>query len=123
MVTIQDIQHICLEMPAVTQDIKWEDRLCFCVADKLFLITSPDQFPVSASFKTTGADFEALTQLEGFTQAPYLARNQWVAVDDIRRFNPAQWLEYIGKSYKLVAMKLTKKTKTALGISPESLVL
>ena len=73
----------------------------------MFLITSPDQFPVTASFKTN--DFQSLTKLEGFIPAPYLARHQWVAVDDIRRLTITQWSEYLVKSYELVTAKFSLK--------------
>jgi predicted DNA-binding protein (MmcQ/YjbR family) len=117
MVTIGDIQNICQGMPSVTQDIKWEDHLCFNVGGKMFLITSPDQFPVTAWFKTSSSDFQSLTQLEGFVPAPYLARHQWVAVDDIRRFTISQWSEYLVKSYELVTSKFSLKLQRKLGIS------
>ena len=116
MVTITDIQNICQGLPSVTQDIKWEDHLCFNVGRKMFLITSPDQFPVTASFKTTSYDFLRLTKLEGFIPAPYLARHQWVAVDDIRRLTITQWSEYLVNSYELVTAKFSIKLQRKLGI-------
>jgi len=40
--TIEDIQNICKKFPYVTEDIKWETHLCYCVGEKIFIITSPD---------------------------------------------------------------------------------
>ena len=50
--TIDVIQAICAKLPAVTQDIKWENHVCFNVGGKMFMITSPDEVPVSASIKS-----------------------------------------------------------------------
>ena len=83
----------------------------------MFLVTSPDQFPPSASFKVPEDEFEALSSREGFRPAPYMARNKWVYLDDIRRLSPCQWQEHISTSYRLVAAKLPKKVSRQLGLS------
>jgi predicted DNA-binding protein (MmcQ/YjbR family) len=108
---ISDIQDICLPLPGTTQDIKWEDHLCFNVGEKIYLITSPDQVPHTASFKASDKDFVELTEREGFTPARYLARYKWVQVDDINRLSGAEWEEYILKSYQLVFSKLPEKVR------------
>lgn len=98
-------------MPGVTEDIKWENHLCFNVGGKMFLITSPDESPVTASFKTTEEKFEELSEREGFMPAPYLARNKWVKVDDIGRLMVKEGKELLELSYKLVKEKLPKNKK------------
>ena len=67
--TIADIRDICLSFPGITEDIKWEDHLCFNIGGKMFLVTSPDNIPVSASFKTSDEDFTALSNRAGFIPA------------------------------------------------------
>lgn len=81
--TIEDIQRICMSMKAVTQDIKWENHLCFNIGDKMFIITSPDEVPPMASLKVSDEVFDALTLRDGIIPAPYLARYKWVHVDDL----------------------------------------
>src|SRR5215471_6199362 len=103
---IEDIQAICKKLPAVTEDIKWEDHLCFNVGGKMFLITSPDSVPVSASFKVSEEEFEDIISREGFSKAPHLGRYYWVFVDDISRMGKKQWSETLSISYSLVAGKL-----------------
>lgn len=110
--TLEVIQKICNSFPDVTEDIKWEDHLCFNTGGKMFLITSPDQLPVTASFKTSEEKFNELTELEGFKPAPYLARHKWVWVDDISRLNSREWKELLRLSYELVKTKPPKKRKT-----------
>ncbi len=115
--TIEEIQQICEELKGVTQDIKWEDHLCFNVGGKMFLITAPDNVPISASLKVSDEAFEELSDIEGFMPAPYLARYKWIWMDDIGRLSKKQWQEYVTTAYTLVASKLPAKTKKQLGIS------
>ncbi len=112
--TIADLREICLAFPGVTEDIKWGEHLCFNVGSKMFIITSPDSVPVSASFKTTPEDFDALSDKEGFIPAPYLARNKWIYVDDINRLNAKNWERYLQHAYELIASKLSLKIRKQL---------
>jgi predicted DNA-binding protein (MmcQ/YjbR family) len=114
--TVEDLQSICKKFKGVTEDIKWEDHLCFNVGDKMFLVTSPDTVPVSASFKVSDEEFDELSIKKGFMPAPYLARYKWVHLDDIKRLSHKQWEKYLKQSYELIASKLPAKTKKALGI-------
>lgn len=47
--TIEELQDICRELPSVTEDIKWENDLCFCVGSKMFLVVGLNQAPATAS--------------------------------------------------------------------------
>ena len=98
--TIEGLQNICSKLPGFSTDIKWENDLCFLVADKMFLVTSLDKTPVSASFKVTEEEFDEISSRDGFKPAPYLARNKWVYVDDINFLSVKEWEFYINKSYK-----------------------
>jgi predicted DNA-binding protein (MmcQ/YjbR family) len=114
--TIEEIQDICKQFKGVTEDIKWEDHLCFNVGGKMFLITSPDQVPISASIKVSDEEFEKLSQRNGFKPAPYLARYKWIFIDDINLLPPKQWNIYLKEAHRLIADKLPVKTKKSLGI-------
>ena len=109
--TIEDLRAIALTLPGTTEDIKWEDHLCFNVGGKMYLVTSPDNVPVSASFKTTDELFGELTAREGIIPAPYLARNKWVGIDDIGRMARDEWEELLHISYELVFSKLPAKLR------------
>lgn len=108
---LEDIRAFCLSMPGVTESIKWGDHLCFCVADKLFIITSPDRYPVNASFKTSDDCFQNLIDRDGIIPAPYMARNKWVMVDDIALLTEKEWKEFLQLAYSLVFAKLPKKVQ------------
>jgi len=109
--TIEEIRNLALKLPGVTEDIKWEDHLCFCVGEKMFLVTTPDHFPVSASFKTSDEGFEEWIQREGIIPAPYMARNKWVHIDNIDRLTNKEWMEIMDMAYQLIFSKLPAKAK------------
>lgn len=114
--TVEDISKICRKLPEVTEDIKWENHLCFNIGGKMFVVTAPDASPVTASFKVDDEDFAELTEREGFIPAPYLARYKWVFVDSISRLTKKEWEVYLKKAYTLIAQKLPAKTKKTLGL-------
>jgi predicted DNA-binding protein (MmcQ/YjbR family) len=107
--TLEELRKYCLSMKGVTESIKWEHHLCFSVGDKMFLITSPDEVPVNASFKTNDELFDELSLRKGMMPAPYLARNKWIRVDDIGRIGSNEWKKLMTIAYTLVFVKLTKK--------------
>ena len=114
--TIEELQKICKKFKGMTEDIKWENHLCFNVGEKMFLVTSPDAVPNSASFKVSDEEFEELSQKEGFIPAPYLSRYKWVHLDDINRLSKKQWEHYAQQSYQLIAVKLPAKIKKQIGL-------
>jgi predicted DNA-binding protein (MmcQ/YjbR family) len=114
--TLENICAICKNFKGVTEDIKWENHLCFNVGGKMFLVTSPDTVPISASFKVNDDEFEILSSREGFMPAPYLARYKWVRIDDINLLSKKQWEFYIQESYMLIASRLPEKIKKQLGL-------
>lgn len=114
--SIENIQGICKKFPHVTEEIKWETHLCYCVGSKIFIITSPDNSPVTASFKVSDEDFVELSEREGMKPAPYLAKYKWIYTDNINRMSKKEWEKYLKKAYDIVAAKLPAKIKKQLGI-------
>ena len=112
--SIEELRALCLSFPGTTEDIKWEKDLCFSVGGKMFLVTSTEALPISASFKSTPEGFEELTKMPGYKPAPYLARYKWVYVEDIRLISRTDWEEYVQLSYSLVLSKLPAKLRKAL---------
>ena len=60
--SIDELMTICKVRNGVTTDIKWEDHLCFNVGEKIFLLTTPDLSPPTATFKVSNEDFNALAE-------------------------------------------------------------
>lgn len=114
--TIEELQSICEGLNGTTTDIKWDDHLCFNVGGKMYLVTTPDHVPQSASFKVDDEEFDAVSSREGCMPAPYMARYKWVHVDDISRFSLKEWKHFLTRSHHLVAAKLPAKTRKELGL-------
>ena len=112
---IEDLQAFCLKLPAVTEDIKWDNDLCFSVGGKLFCIAALDP-PFKCSFKVKDDDFEEMSNREGFIPAPYMARAKWVLVTEANKLTKKEWEAYLQQSYELVKAKLTKRVRQELGI-------
>ena len=116
---IEEIQSICMKLEGVTEDIKWENHLCFNIGGKMFLVTAPDNFPVSASIKVSDEDFIELPSKKGIIPAPYMARHKWVFLEDISLWTKKQWTHYIQQAYQLVAAKLPARKRKELGLAAE----
>lgn len=106
---IEELRKLCTSLPDVTEDIKWENHLCFNIGGKMFCILGLDQVPVTASFKTSDEDFILLSTREGFRPAPYLARYKWIHTSDINNLSTKDWKKLISESYRLIKSKLPKK--------------
>ena len=105
---IEFVRKVCLGLPAVKEDIKWGNDLCFVVADKMFCVCSLS-VPFTVSFKVRDEEFDELASSNGIIPAPYVARYKWVLVEDVKRLNKNEWEHYIRQSYELVKNKLPKK--------------
>ena len=114
--TIEDIQTICRQMPAVTEDIKWGHDLVFSIGGKMFCVVGLDESPTTASFKVNDDEFEEICNWPGFKPAPYVAKYKWVKIEDINKMKKADWKKYLRQSYELVKNKLPAKTKKQLGV-------
>jgi predicted DNA-binding protein (MmcQ/YjbR family) len=102
-----------MNMPGVHEGIKWEDHLCFMVAEKMFVITGMNDNS-NVSIKVTDEDFAELTEREGIIPAPYMARNKWVSVEKRNALRPKEWEHYMRQSYELIKSKLPKKIRENL---------
>jgi predicted DNA-binding protein (MmcQ/YjbR family) len=112
---IEVLRTICLTFPSVTEDVKWGNDLCFCVGGKMFCVTNLEP-PHTFSFKVTDAEFEELSQSEGFMPAPYMARAKWVLVTDSSKLSRKDLKNYLQQSYDLITAKFSRKQRKELGI-------
>lgn len=113
---IEELQAICKALPKVTEDIKWQNDLCFCIGGKMFCVIGLNQSPTSASFKVTDEEFEEMSTRPGLKPAPYVAKYKWVFVEDITTLSAKEWQHYTQQSYALVSQKLAPKIKRELGL-------
>ncbi|MEO5646804.1 MAG: MmcQ/YjbR family DNA-binding protein [Chitinophagaceae bacterium] len=112
---IEDLREICNKNPAVTEDIKWGNDLCFLIAGKMFCVSGLE-LPLTVSFKVTPEEFDELTNRPGIIPAPYLSRYHWILVSKMDAFSKKEWEYFTKQSYALVRNKLSKKLKTQYGL-------
>ena len=115
--SIEFLRKLCTRLPTTTEDIKWDNDLCFCVATKMYCITALEG-SFKASFKCDDEDFAMLPERDQISPAAYMARNKWVTVFKPSALSKAEWTEYVTKSYKLIAGKLPKKLQAEIGFNP-----
>ncbi len=106
---IELLQKLCKSLPAVTEDIKWGNDLCFSVGGKMFCVAGL-QTPTSVSFKVRDDEFDEMSSRPGLSPAPYVARYKWVLVEDLNKLSVKEWDHFVRQSYQLVKDKLPKKT-------------
>ena len=109
----ETIRDICKGLPSVTEEIKWDNDLCFMVGEKMFCVVLLDS-PIKVSFKVPDEEFAELSNSIGIIPAPYSARYKWVLVEDTTVLNRLKWEHYVYQSYNLVRNKLSKKKQASL---------
>jgi predicted DNA-binding protein (MmcQ/YjbR family) len=114
MPDVEWIRKLCLSFPDVTEDMPWDDNLCFKVRGKIFvgMVLSDGRFP-RITLKCASETFHELLEIEGISPAPYVGRYKWVGLANSNVL-PANELEtLIRQSYELVAAKAPKKRARA----------
>lgn len=110
---IEQIRAFCLSLPSATEDVKWENDLCFCIAEKMFCVTGLNG-PFGVSLKVRDDEFEELSTTRNIRPAAYVARYKWIHIDSEDRFTRDEWGHYIRQSYELVKAKLPKGVRAKL---------
>jgi predicted DNA-binding protein (MmcQ/YjbR family) len=113
---IEQLRQYCLSLPAVTEDVKWENDLVFSVGEKMFCSADLIQ-PLQFSFKVNEDHFEEISNRKEFKPAPYLARAKWVLVTEPSALHTNEWKALFRNSYELVKNKLSGKLKAKLNIN------
>ena len=112
------VRAYCLTLPRTTEKVRWEHNLLFCVADKMFCVANlePGNGPSLFSFKCTPEKFRELVEIEGVIPAPYMARNHWVTITDLKNLRQEELKGHIEESYDLVLSKLPRRTQDSLSV-------
>ncbi len=109
------VRQFCLALPHATENVQWDDDLCFKVAGKLFAIAALEPGDYWLSFKCTPETYAELIEQEGIVPAPYMARASWVSLTSKDALPREEIKRLIRTSYDLVYAKLPKKMRAALG--------
>jgi predicted DNA-binding protein (MmcQ/YjbR family) len=108
------LDKLCRSLPGVTMSVQCGDHQVYKVGGKMFAVFS-DRGTVS--FKANDVAFEMLVETGQARPSPYMARAQWLYVDDMKQFPVAELRQYIAASHALVGKKLTKKAQRELGLA------
>jgi len=111
---IEALRRYCLSFPHTTENVQWGCDLCFKVDGKLFAVTPLEPAPVRLSFKCTPEMFAELCERPGVRPAPYMARAQWVALEELSTLPDSELRELLAESYRLVWERLPKKRQQEL---------
>lgn len=116
--TLDTLRRICRSLPAVTEDVKWGNDLCFCVQKKMFVVANLDP-PHQVSFKCTPDSFSELVERPGIIPAPYMARNMWVQEQSLgETLDRAEFEALVKTSYQLVVATLPKSKRPNAAAEP-----
>jgi len=88
--------------------------LVFKVAGKVFAVLALEPGATWLSFKCTPEEFAELTEQVGVIQAPYFAKNHWVALETEDALPVGELESRLKRSYELIVDKLPKKTRASL---------
>ncbi|HEY5746605.1 MAG TPA: MmcQ/YjbR family DNA-binding protein [Chryseolinea sp.] len=112
---VETLRNFCNALPAVREDIKWGNDLCFTIGEKMFCVVGLDS-PHRFSFKVTDEEFDEVSTRDGFIPAPYMARNKWVSIEYPDRVKQKDWEYFVRQSYELIKANLTRKARVELGV-------
>ena len=109
------VGRVCLALPAATLDHPFgEHHDAYRVGGRMFAMVGERG---GISFKASNIAYEVLTGDGRARPAPYLARNKWVNLPRIDAWPDEELAEHLAIAHALVAAKLTKKARAALGLT------
>src|SRR5580693_7323702 len=115
---LEAFHQTALALPGATFDIKWGVDRTYCVGDKMFAASGPTTDPTPRySFKASDMAFELLIEQGLARPTAYSARFKWVTLVSPDALPDDQISAYLAQAHALVAAKLPKKVRLALGLA------
>jgi predicted DNA-binding protein (MmcQ/YjbR family) len=111
---VEWIRRYCMSLPHTTETVQWGYDLVFKIGGKMYAVAPLEPAPVVLSFKCSPESFAELTERPAIVPAPYMARAQWVALQNEDALTAAELKRLLRQAYDLVFAKLTKKTQATL---------
>ncbi|RZJ84451.1 MAG: MmcQ/YjbR family DNA-binding protein [Brevundimonas sp.] len=109
------VGKVCLALPGVVVEHPFgDDHDAYKVGGKMFAMVGGMG---GLSFKVSDIAFEVLTEEGRARPAPYLARAKWVHLDDPAEWPDADLADHLKIAHGIIAAKLTKKARAALGLA------
>jgi predicted DNA-binding protein (MmcQ/YjbR family) len=111
---VEGARRYCMSLRHTTETVQWGNDLVFKIGGKMYAVAALEPAAVVLSFKCTPDDFADLTERPGIIPAPYLARAQWVGLQNEDALTAAELKPLLKRAYELVLAKLPKKTQAEL---------
>jgi predicted DNA-binding protein (MmcQ/YjbR family) len=105
------LRVLCLSLPNASENLQWEDELCFKVGGKIFAMVSLSSVPQRLIFKCDPEEFAELMENEGVVPAPYVGRYKWAMLESLEVLPDSEIDRCIRQSYARVAAK-TKPSRS-----------
>src|ERR1700736_5186842 len=105
---VESIRSYCLSFPDVTENLQWDDQLCFKIGGKIVAMLGLDN--PRLCFKCTPDKFAELVEQEDIRPAPYVGRYKWVMLDRLDALRDDELQELIQRSFEMVAAKAPKNS-------------
>jgi predicted DNA-binding protein (MmcQ/YjbR family) len=103
-----------MDLPQTTEQVQWGHDLVFKIGGKMYAAGPLEPAPVCLSFKATAEEFAELCERPGVIPAPYMARAQWVALENWDALSLIELKRLLKQSYDLVYAKLPRKVQAEL---------
>jgi predicted DNA-binding protein (MmcQ/YjbR family) len=116
--TPKAFEAACLALPAATLSVQWGDSRVFKVGGKMFAVVGLNRHEGAPAynFKASDMAFELLVEHGLARPAPYLQRAKWVRLVSQDALNDDDIKAYLGQAHAIVAARLTRALKRALGL-------
>lgn len=118
--TPEEFNTFCKSLPATTHVVQWGNSDVWKIGGKVFAIGGwgKDHKP-AYTFKTSEQNYHFLEQKLGYQPAPYLASRgmKWIQQYDCDSSEDDDLEYYLGESYRIVSLGLTKKKQKELGLN------
>jgi predicted DNA-binding protein (MmcQ/YjbR family) len=118
--TDEEFNEFCSALPAVSYVMQWGGAHVWKVGGKVFAIGGWTKSEgLAVTFKTSGLNFDVLSDEPGFRPAPYLASRgmKWIQQYDVSDKRAEDLKYYIQESHRIVSLGLSKKRQKELGLS------
>ena len=104
----------CMSLPGTTETVQWGNDLVFKVGGKMYAVVALEPAANWLASKCSSESFAELTERQGIVPAPYLARAEWVALQDNSVMKASELKPLLQAAYDLIVAKLPKKTRQFL---------
>ena len=117
--TLDEYNAFCASLPHTSDVVQWGGAHVWKVAGKVFAIAGwSSGAELAVTFKCSEMAFDVLKEQPGLRPAPYLASRgmTWIQRVSAEAMDDAALCDYLRESHRLVAAKLSKKARAALGL-------